>query len=276
MCVEWLTTGWGMALIACRECGNQVSEGARSCPRCGAPVLAEANAGIDLSSVRFKSGSSKTRAGTRRDGTGFVAGFERNVLFRIARFVAFTICFTLFMAMVVGLVYIGTSFNGASSPDPAQVVQSLKPGAANTTPGGIGSSQSSNARPSVGAQSPLIGIQLPPALQEWTTDESNRQVLESWLSGFEQKDRQPFIDKLANVVHAARLAGVDESEAVNSYYVQYESYLSERETRRLSSATSRLYAAGAVISILLMLALFSLVLVLLAIERNTYRMARED
>lgn len=28
-----------MALTACRECGNQISELAASCPRCGAPAL---------------------------------------------------------------------------------------------------------------------------------------------------------------------------------------------------------------------------------------------
>lgn len=28
-----------MALISCTECGNQVSDKARSCPRCGAPVV---------------------------------------------------------------------------------------------------------------------------------------------------------------------------------------------------------------------------------------------
>ena len=28
-----------MALISCHECGNQVSDSARACPKCGAPVI---------------------------------------------------------------------------------------------------------------------------------------------------------------------------------------------------------------------------------------------
>jgi len=28
-----------MALIRCHDCGNQVSDNARACPKCGAPVI---------------------------------------------------------------------------------------------------------------------------------------------------------------------------------------------------------------------------------------------
>jgi len=28
-----------MALISCHECGNRVSDNARACPKCGAPVI---------------------------------------------------------------------------------------------------------------------------------------------------------------------------------------------------------------------------------------------
>ena len=210
-----------------------------------------------------------------RGETGFVSGFERKVLFRIARFVAFTVCLVLFLWMVIGLVSIGMTFVRTNAPDPAQVVRSLKPDAGNGSPQTEGGSSSSSAPSVLGVQSPLIGIRWPPELQERMNDENTRRVLENWLSEFEQEDRQPFMDGLGATVREARASGVDEVNAINTYYTQYKSYLAERETNRLVTTQARLIAAGVVMSILLLLALFSLVLVLLAIERNTYRAASQ-
>ena len=119
-------------------------------------------------------------------------------------------------------------------------------------------------------------MRLPPELQELIANEDNRRILEGWLSELEQEDRQQFLDKLGESARVARASGMDEIKAINSYHDQYKSYLAEREKNRLASTQARLAAAGVVMSILLMLALFSLVLVLLAIERNTYRAASPE
>lgn len=35
-----------MSLIACAECGHQISSRAKACPQCGAPVAADARRGV--------------------------------------------------------------------------------------------------------------------------------------------------------------------------------------------------------------------------------------
>lgn len=235
---------------------------------------------VDMSSIDFgdqhrpfgRSGPRRTVGGGE---TGFVAGFERKILFRIARFVALTICFVLFLGMVGGLVFIGTGMSGAEKPDPARVVQELRPANA---PSGTSSAapvqrSSSADAPTLGRQSPLIGLRVAPELQELMGQEQNKRVLEDWVSELDVADRQPFMDGLGQAVREARKHGVDDSDAVNAYYQQFQVYLVERESQKLASLEAKLYTAGAVVSVLLLLAMFSLVLVLLAIERNTYRTA---
>lgn len=211
-------------------------------------------------------------AGSER---GFVAGFERKVLFRIARFVAFTICFALFLGIVGGLVYLGKTQSRAEKPDAAELVQSLKP----VDDSGSGSEVDASGDVSgpgdgtLGQQSPLVGLRVAPELQEVLQDPDNRRVLEGWIESMQSTDRQPFVDGLGGAVREARKHGVDDATAINAYHEAFQAYVMEREAKKLESVQSRLYIAATVVSVLLLLALFSLVLVLLAIERNTYRTA---
>lgn len=200
---------------------------------------------------------------------GFVAQFERKVLFRIARFVAFTICFLLFLSLVGGLLYIGKSLKTeASKPNAQEVVDSLKPIHSAVTSTET-TDEDSNAMP-LATQPMLRGIRLPAELQELFLTEDNQKVLKDWLDELPESDRQPFIDGLGSAVKAARSAGgVEDIAAINAYHERYFAYVAERKIAEVAAAGERLYVAGAVVSILILLALFSLVLVLLAIERNT-------
>lgn len=210
----------------------------------------------------------------RTGETGFIAGFERKVLFRIARFVAFTICFVLFLGMVGGLAFIGISMKGAEKPDPAQVVQTLRAEAAQAEQHADGAAASGgDEAPVIGRSSALVGLRVAPELQELMRDENNKRVLEGWIAELDMADRQPFVDGLGQALREARTHKVDDADAVNAYYQQFQAWLVERETQKLASLEAKLYTAGVVVSVLLLLAMFSLVLVLLAIERNTYRTA---
>lgn len=224
---------------------------------------------MDMSGVEFNKGAGGRRQGSfERGETGFIAGFERKVLFRIARWVAFSICFLLFVVMVAGVVYLATSMSGTDKPDPAQVVQELRP-----------SSPEAAAQPrraegsALVQQSSLVGLRISPEVQELLSHANNRQVFENWLSEFDRSDRQSFMDGLAEAIREARKFGVDDADALNAYYQYYQEYVSERALRQMASIQEKLYLAASVVSVLLLVALFTLVLVLLAIERNTYRTA---
>lgn len=45
-----------MALIQCHECGNQVNDNARACPKCGAPVIVRIRRELKVSLIMAGSG----------------------------------------------------------------------------------------------------------------------------------------------------------------------------------------------------------------------------
>jgi len=71
------------------------------------------------------------------------------------------------------------------------------------------------------------------------------------------------------VVDEARRINIDETQAINAYHARFEKYVAEKQLAEVASKQQRLVAAGFAAATLMLLALFSLVLVLLAIERNT-------
>lgn len=56
-----------MALIACTECGKEVSDKAASCPSCGAPISENSSVSLDP-----QSHAKVTRAGAAWEGIGFL------------------------------------------------------------------------------------------------------------------------------------------------------------------------------------------------------------
>lgn len=200
---------------------------------------------------------------------GFVARFERQVLFRIARFVAFSICFLLFVAMIGGAVYaVAYGPERAERPDAANVAQSLKP-LAEVPSDGQPAAQGSLGPATLSSDSVLRGVRIPPSLQEMMLDADNQQIFHNWLSAIPDEERQAFIDGAAKAVEEARRIAVNDAQAINNYHQQFDAYITKKAMSEAAAKQMRMYAAGFVLATLMLLAMFSLVLVLLAIERNT-------
>lgn len=199
---------------------------------------------------------------------GFVAHFERKVLFRIARIVAFSFCFILFLSLLGGAAYLlTTGEEPAQPPDASALAQELKPAPASTSP----QDAQATVGPTKSAPLPaaLRGVRLPPTLQELFLDEQNQQVLSNWLEELPVEERQAFLDGLAKAVEEARKAGVEDSDAMNLYRERFVEYLAQKTAEEAKVRAERTYIVGALVSTLVLIALFSLVLVMLAIERNT-------
>lgn len=198
---------------------------------------------------------------------GWVTKFERNVLFRISRFVAFSICFLLFISLLFGgLIYLVTSSgSGLAKPDPAEVVQSLKPVPAQpaSTDGTV-----EEVAPDL-SQSLLKGIKLPPGLQEFMLNPGNQQWLRSGLDELPEDQRQECVDGMAIAITTATQNKIADNEAADAYMASCKEYAMQLEVAKAAGNMRKLYIAGTLLSILVLIALFSLVLVLIAIERNT-------
>ena len=89
------------------------------------------------------------------------------------------------------------------------------------------------------------------------------------LSDMPLSDQQEYIDNMAEVVTAASSAGLSESEAIKTYLRMKEQEIADGVARKVVRQQTRIYVLGAVGSAFGLIGLFSLVLVLLAIERNT-------
>jgi hypothetical protein len=207
---------------------------------------------------------------------GIVEGFERKALFNITRAVAL-VCVTVFLLGIVGGVLYGVSvwqeqINTKISPQ--EIVDQLKP-LAQALPV---AQQPQGTQPPVDqgpAQSPLSGFRIPFSLQKYVSGE-NAQILRHHLDDVPTEDRQAYLDELGAVVTAAESNKIDAVQAINAYMdakgERYKQAVIKRaqkwETLKLVGEVT---AAG-----LLLVALFSLVLVLLAIERNTRSLRRSS
>ncbi|WP_109477548.1 hypothetical protein [Paraburkholderia sp. C35] len=203
-----------------------------------------------------------------------VEGFERKALFNITRVVAL-VCVTVFLVgIAVGVLY-GVSVwqeTVNTKVTPQEIVDPLKPvKAAPTEP-----SQPQGTQPptdSGPAESPLAGFKIPFSLQKYASGD-NAQIIRNHLNDVPEADRQQYLDELGAVVAAAESSKVDPIEAINAYMrTKSERYTAAAAKTAEKWVTLKLVAevtAGG----LFLVALFSLVLVLLAIERNTRHMRR--
>lgn len=205
-----------------------------------------------------------------------VEGFERKALFNITRGVAL-ICVTVFLLGIVGGVLYGVSVwqeQVNTKVSPQEIVDRLKPV---EQPQPVAQqSQPQGTQPPVDqgpAASPLSGFKIPFSLQKYASGD-NAQILRRHLDEVPAEERQAYLDELGAVVTAAESNKVNAVEAINAYMDTKSERYKEAVVKRAQKwetlkLVGEITAAG-----LLLVALFSLVLVLLAIERNTRSLRR--
>lgn len=192
--------------------------------------------------------------------TGLIARFERKVLFRATRLGALALCMLLFLALLgSGLMLLGTLSSGVERPDPTEVATNEDSARSNPAGGNLSEAESS----------PLDGLNMPPNLLEEFLSANNGPILTNWLKAVERDERQSFLDDLSEAASAAKAAGQDQAHAINAYHSRYIAYVEERQLAEATTTATRLLILSVIGSALALIALFSLVLVLMAIERNT-------
>jgi hypothetical protein len=99
----------------------------------------------------------------------------------------------------------------------------------------------------------------------------NRRILANRMEALSlsKPEKQAYIDELAAAVSLAVTQKLDRADAINSYMNLKQEKVTDYRTKQTEAKEMRLWAAGVVVSVLFLIAMFSVVLVLLAIERNT-------
>jgi hypothetical protein len=195
----------------------------------------------------------------------FLDVIERRTFFRLTRIVAFLWLLLLTASTVLSLVLFIESTGhspGHVAPDSALPPSNMSIAAEPT--GGESLNQSSNA-------SPLSSLRIPLAVQSYLDSEENKKVIEGWLNSLDSSDRQDFIDNMAEVITTAQKERVDVFASINRY--------KDLKLAKIAAAKQGIDVLGVpvspfkvVIGIIIQLgiiAIVSLILVLLAIERNT-------
>ncbi|SAK85482.1 hypothetical protein AWB75_05698 [Caballeronia catudaia] len=198
-----------------------------------------------------------------------VEGFERKALFNITRAVAL-ICVTAFLLIIVGGVFYGVSVwqeQVDTKVPPQEIVEPLRAAQARPTdvagPKGVQPPGQQAAE-----QSPLAGYKIPFVLQKYVSGD-NAKIVKRHLDEIPVVERQAYIDELGAVVTDAEAKKVDGIEAINSYMEVKSERYKTASAKSLQKWETLKTVAEVTAGGLLLVALFSLVLVLLAIERNT-------
>ncbi|MGA2373808.1 MAG: hypothetical protein ABSG11_24400 [Candidatus Korobacteraceae bacterium] len=191
---------------------------------------------------------------------GFLERLEIGVLFRVTR--AFSVCVILVLIVLLLLsLYdaIGT-FGGAQIyPDIEEVFarlapQRYEPAAPETNP----------------TQGPdLSSLKLPFSVQRYFSEPDSRSRLVEQVFRLPPEQRDGYVRQLAAVIDEAEKRNSGVGSAVSVYMQLVDERLQLIQSSKEALKAKQLQSVEAAIAILMLIALFSLILVLLAIERNT-------
>ncbi|MBU0654967.1 MAG: hypothetical protein KJ914_07490 [Gammaproteobacteria bacterium] len=199
----------------------------------------------------------------------FADSFERKFLFVLTRGLALLLIFGLLAAIVIGGIIVSDKLmpKESTSVSAQEVVEAITPPQPET-PATADTAAVASPQPD-----PMIlpGIKLPFILQKHFSAPERIKVLRDWLSGLDTSQRQVFLEEMAAAVTEAESRGVDALEAIDKYKEIKFDKLKQEEFAAAKLATQRMTYAGVAFGAVLLIGLFSLILVLLAIERNTRR-----
>jgi hypothetical protein len=201
----------------------------------------------------------------------FLAKFERNFLFGLTRSLALCFIFITLAALIISGLVIGVSQLEKEdiSVAPREVIDNLKPISANDAI----QPETQQQENSASSQSPSLpsGLKIPFVLQKHFSSPDNLRTLNNWLEELPEDQRQPFLNEMAEAVTEAEKEQIEPLDAINAYHKLKMEKLQAIDIAKEKQKQTWLWYAGAVGLGVIIIALFSLILVLLAIERNTRR-----
>jgi hypothetical protein len=188
--------------------------------------------------------------------------FERIGVFRFTRLITLLSVFTTAMVLIVlATTFLTTLLPQYTSVGGEEVAAVLK---AKTTPA------SGESRDDSSDETVLLSTVKPgPGVKKEFSDSTNRKVLAGWLKGLPKASRQDFIDNMEEVIAYAQRNSMNVTDAINTYKELKLDKVGTVGLDQLERKLSQGTIIGSFLFGLMLLALFSLVLVLLAIERNT-------
>lgn len=197
----------------------------------------------------------------------FIDRFERKFLFGLTRLLSLLLIFALLSLILVGGILFGGSVIGSKEAKitASEVIRAVRPGPNSAVEE---EKEDTSGQRSPGLE-PFSDMKLPPPVQKYLGNPENLRVLKGWIGVLPESRRQEFLDELSAVVLEAERANVEPVEAINKYKEMKLARIESEKEAISDRKEMRLLAAGAIAFAIMLVAMFSLILVLLAIERNT-------
>jgi len=178
---------------------------------------------------------------------------ERKGLFRFTRFLSFAIILLLCI-----MIFFSVSFYGSIEPTTYVSMEDIK-----------ASSSTSSSQPGLSFQQNAQDVPIPPEVDKYLASEDNRKIAQGWVSGLDVEQKKDFFSNLSLLVQEGERKNENVTDIINAYRSMKLAKLSTTQWEKYAQQVQK-GATILFVSILLgMVGLFSLVLVLLAIERNT-------
>ena len=196
----------------------------------------------------------------------FTDSLEQKFLFTLTRFLALLIIAGLVISMVVGGIMLGDTLlpQKNTKVTPIEVMEAIKPSVT------YNQSQSDQRQESIDVNV-LPGIKLPFILQKHFNNPNAIKYLKRLIEDLPSGQRTEFINELAAVVEEAERTNANVPDAINKYAELKLSKIKESQLAEAGAKAQRLTYLGYGFACVGLIAMFSLILVLLAIERNTRR-----
>jgi hypothetical protein len=199
------------------------------------------------------------------DVSSALDNFERSTIFRFTRALAIAAVAAIAIALVVaGLIFAATLLPTSSAVGGREVAAAIR----------VRGSAPTETASETASEAVLSTVNLPLAVSKELSGSDNRKVLSGWLANLPKEERQDFVDNMRDVVVYAQQNNINTTDAINTYKTLKLDKVATTGFDRIERQIARATIIGGFLFGLALLAMFSLVLVLLAIERNTRGQSR--
>lgn len=198
---------------------------------------------------------------------GLIDKFERGFLFSLTRFVAL---FFIGIAILGLIISITLSVSSLIPPNTKLSAEELNYIA--TPPKeeeGVNNNIYVDSSETLNTPDPLANIKLPFSVKKHFSHPEDLSLLKTWLSDMTIEEKNNFIDEMAIVITHAENGKENPNNAINRYKNYKLQKIAEQKQELLNNYYQNGLTLGVLATTIVIIALFSLVLVLLAIERNT-------
>jgi hypothetical protein len=187
---------------------------------------------------------------------------ETRLLFRFTRFLAFVVILFLSLVLIIGAV----SFAGDLIPNQSSEVSFNEISAEYHT---VHESNEHGTNRLPTREDSQSSLDLPLVLQPYFSPPENRAVLIRHMEGLDSSERIEYLDNLSLIVKASESKREDTTDVINKYFELKQAKLALAKADSAARIQRQVYMVASAFSIMFLIAMASLILVLLAIERNT-------